>query len=233
MAATEDRTRGALQTIFSFFLGLMVLAFIAVGVNTFYESPADRHQKDMQAIQQQIDRVNVKQAPGGTLPSSEQAELTRLQAQQTALQNRIQTEMEPWSLNTSIILIVYATIVMSVSLIRSEQLRVISNGLLLGGLFAMLYGAGWVIFSGTGTARFVVILLAFAITIALGYLKFVRQRREPVPVAAGPVDAVPAAELGDLEARVAALEVRQAAAAAALGSSKGEPPVPAGGRGVA
>jgi len=236
MAATEDRTRGALRTIFSFFLGLMVLAFVAVGVNTFYQSPEQRHQKETQAIQQQMDTINVKQAPGGTLSSSDQAKLTRLQAEQNALQNKIQAEMEPWSLNTSIILIVYATIVMSVSLIRSEQLRVISNGLLLGGLFSMLYGAGWVIFSGTGTARFVVILFAFAITIGLGYVKFVRTRREPMAVAGGTarvIDAGPAAELGDLEARVAALEARQAAAAAALGPSRGEtartPPPGSGG----
>ena len=32
--ATADRQHYALQTIFSFFLGLMVLAFIGVGVNT-------------------------------------------------------------------------------------------------------------------------------------------------------------------------------------------------------
>ena len=35
----RDRQRDALQTIFSFFVGLMVLAFIGVGVNTFYQSP--------------------------------------------------------------------------------------------------------------------------------------------------------------------------------------------------
>lgn len=219
MAATEDRTRGALQTIFSFFLGLMVLAFIAVGVNTFYQSPSELHQKETRAIEQQMSSLNVKQAPGGTLSSSDQAELNSLQAQMNQLQNKIQAEMVGWSLNTSIILIVYATIVMSVSLIRSEQLRVISNGLLLGGLFAMLYGAGWVIFSGTGVARFVVILFAFAITVALGYVKFVRRRR----VAGFETPAIPPApvvELGGLEARIAALEARQAAAAAALGAER-------------
>ena len=34
--ATMDRQHYALQTIFSLFLGLMVLALIGVGVNTFY-----------------------------------------------------------------------------------------------------------------------------------------------------------------------------------------------------
>ena len=37
-----DRQHSALQTIFSFFLGLMVLAFVGVGANTFYPSPAEQ-----------------------------------------------------------------------------------------------------------------------------------------------------------------------------------------------
>lgn len=220
MTGSEDRTRGALQTIFSFFLGLMVLAFIAVAVNTFYQSPSDRHQKEMQSIDQRLGQLEGKQPGGSGLSSSDQAELSKLRDQQTALQNQVQSEMESWSLNTSIILIVYATLVMGVSLIRSEQLRVISNGLLLGGLFSMLYGAGWVIFSGQGVARFVVIVFAFAITIGLGYAKFVRGRKVAPAVAGGA--AVLPAELGGLEERVAALEARQAAAAAALAVPAGQ-----------
>ena len=74
-------------------------------------------------------------------------------------------------------LILFATLVMAVSLIRSVQLKVISNGLLLGGLFSMIYGSGWTIASRDSVARFVVITFALAITIALGYLKFVRGRQ--------------------------------------------------------
>lgn len=222
MAATEDRTRGALQTIFSFFLGLMVLAFIAVSVNTFYRSPQDRNQPEMQRIDQRISQLDSKQPGGGSLSASDQAELDRLRSQQMELQNRIQSEMEGWSLNTSIVLIVYATAVMGVSLIRSEQLRVISNGLLLGGLFSMLYGAGWVIFSGSGVARFVVILFAFGITVGLGYAKFVRLR-VPAPGTGALPEGAAGAEVGDLEARVAALEARQAAAAAALATPVAPP----------
>lgn len=217
----EDRTRGALQTIFSFFLGLMVLAFIAVGVNTFYQSPQDRYNKEQTDLSRQMEQLNVKGSPD-TLSASDKARFERLQAEMNALQDKISAEMQGWGLNTSIILIVYATIVMSVSLIRSEQLRVISNGLLLGGLFSMLYGAGWVIFSGQGTMRFVVILVAFAITIALGYAKFVRGRAVAAPATSAASAALPA-DIAQIEARVAALEDRQAAAAAALAQPpKGE-----------
>jgi hypothetical protein len=219
----EDRTRGALQTIFSFFLGLMVLAFVAVGVNTFYPSPQDVHSKEIRAIQDKMDAINVKQqGPSTTLSTADQAELSALQAQMNIVQSRISSEMETWGLYTSIILIVYATIVMSVSLVRSDQLRVISNGLLLGGLFSMVYGAGWVIFTGTSTARFVVILFAFGITVALGYAKFVRGRTVPAAVSTPAVMAAPEA-IGDIESRLAAVEARMAATAEALGGKPTEP----------
>ncbi|MDO8963882.1 MAG: hypothetical protein Q7W30_05240 [Coriobacteriia bacterium] len=220
----EDRTRGALQTIFSFFLGLMVVAFVAVGVNTFYESPEQRYSAEQQELSRQMERFNTKGSPD-TMTSSDKAAYEALMTRQNALQDRIRAEMEIWGRNTSIILVLFATIVMSVSLIRSEQLRVISNGLLLGGLFTMLYGAGWVIFSGTSTARFYVILFAFVVTVALGYLKFVRGRTAPVMAARTGTAAAAAVlpeEIGDLEARVAALEARQAAAAAALGQSRAQ-----------
>ena len=55
-SVATDHQHYALQTIFSFFLGLMVLAFIGVGVNTFYPSPAEQHEQQLQELQRQRDR---------------------------------------------------------------------------------------------------------------------------------------------------------------------------------
>jgi uncharacterized protein HemX len=219
VASTADRQHYALQTIFSFFLGLMVLAFVGVGVNTFYQSPSEAHQAESSAISQQIDSLNVK-SNGRSLDATQQAQMDVLTAKQNALQRTIDTEMKGWARNTSIILVLFATLVMGVSLLLSEQLRVLSNGLLLGGLFTMLYGTGWVIFSGNSTARFVVVAFALVVAIGLGYLKFVRDRAVAStgasPVAPGAIAADDTA-LAGLAGRVDALERRAAAAAAALG----------------
>jgi uncharacterized protein HemX len=219
--ATADRQRYALQTIFSFFLGLMVLAFIGVGVNTFYQSPMDRVQPKLDEYSRQIDSLMVK-TEGRSLDATNQAKMDRLSAQRNDLERSIQSEMKDWARTTSIILVIFATLVMSVSLIRSEQLRVLSNGLLLGGLFTMLYGIGWVIFSGNSTARFAVMAFALVVAIGLGYLKFVRQRAEKAAAPAESATSEPEAReaSADLERRVAALEARAAAAAAALGGGE-------------
>lgn len=213
--ATMDRQHYALQTIFSFFLGLMVVAFIGVGVNTFYPGPADRYQAQLQPL---YDQQNVLTAGGKTQTPTEQTQLADIQRQINALQAKQQAEEKSWGLNTSIILVIFATLVMGVSLVRAEQLRVLSNGLLLGGLFTMVYGLGWTIASSTSNTRFFVVLFALAVTIGLGYLKFVRLR-ESVPVAQVAAIAPSAAGLGDLESRVAGLESRLAAAASAFSST--------------
>lgn len=216
--ATAERQHYALQTIFSFFLGLMVLAFIGIGVNTFYPNPADRYEKQLQPL---YDQQNVMNAGGKTLTPAEQAQATELQKQVNDLQAKQQAEQQSWSLNTSIILVLFATLVMGVSLVRSDQLRMLSNGLLLGGLFTMLYGMGWTIASGSSYLRFFVVLFALAVAISLGYVKFVWLRRgeAPPPATANAASATAAATGQDaaaLEARVAALEARTDAAAAAL-----------------
>jgi len=216
---SSERQHYALQTIFSFFLGLLVLAVVGVGVNTFYQSPSESHQKEMTAISRQMEALNFK-SPSGVTDAADKAELARLQAKQTALQDTIDAEMKIWARNTSIVLVLFATAVMGVSLIRSEQLRVISNGLLLGGLFTMLYGAGWVIFSGNSTARFVVVLFALAVALGLGYLKFVRNRenREAtsamVALAGGGM--LDDAAVAGIEQRVTAIEERMNAVSAAF-----------------
>ncbi|MEI7813621.1 MAG: hypothetical protein WCJ13_02370 [Coriobacteriia bacterium] len=215
-----DRQHYALQTIFSFFLGLMVLAFVGVGVNTFYQQPSEANQKETQDIQRKISAFDMKTS-NRSLTATEQAAMTRLQDQQNALQDKTDVQMKGWARNTSIILVILATVVMGISLVRSEQLKVISNGLLLGGLFIMVYGVGWVIFSGNSTARFFVILFALVVTIGLGYVKFVRQRRETSMADSGPDGRIADSdEVAGLAARVSALEARAAAAAAALGGAE-------------
>lgn len=207
-----DRQRNALQVIYSFFLGLMITAFIGVGVYTAYPSPDQVNQEQLQELYRQQEDVTGFKGEVG-LTSAEKAKLTALREEIRTLEDEQQAYREKWTQNTSIILIVFATIVMAISLIRAEQLRILSNGLLLGGLFTMVYGVGWIIAGGSSWARFGVMTFALVATVGLGYARFVTLRAEeeaPAGAMAGGVDA------SSLEARVTALERRAAAAAAAL-----------------
>lgn len=120
--------------------------------------------------------------------------------------------------STSVSLVAFATLAMAVSLVRADQLPVISGGLPLGGVFPMLYGVGWIVATDTSMTRFLVMTAALVITLGLGYVRFVR-RGKTSPVAAG--SEVPAAEgLAGIERRVRDLGGRMNEAAQALGHKR-------------
>lgn len=167
------KPNAALQLIFAFFLGLLAVAFVGIGVNTFYPRP------------------EYSESPGWL-----------------ALDNA-------WTLGTSIILLVCATVLLAVSLLLPDAQAVISNGIMLGGVFTMLYAVIVVLEGETSVVRFAVVAAALALTIAVGYLKFARGRRTPVPVQEVQGDAE-LEGLGDLGARVAALEAKLDAVTRAL-----------------
>jgi hypothetical protein len=186
------RTNNALQVIFAFFLGLVVVAFVGIGVNTFYPEPEWGSDASRQAY-------------------------------------------SDWQLTTGIVLLVCATLLLVISLLLAEDKGVLSNGLLLGGVFTMVYAVGVTISTDRSVVRFLVVGAALVVTIGVGYLTFVRGRRRrtgqpsagipegsaAVPAAAtGP--GAPAAPFGptdaDLAGRLAVVERKLDALARVLGS---------------
>lgn len=170
-----------LQVIYAFFLGLVVLAFVGIGLNTFYPRP----------------------------PYPEDA----VDAVGPAYDAYVKLE-DAWQINTSIILLIAATIVLGISLVRGPWPPVISNGLLLGGIFTMVYAVGMSLGAESSLLRFGVATLALAITVAAGYLSFrgLTRPRHPAVVAEGQ----PTEDGGVLSGRVARLEEQLAALRRAL-----------------
>lgn len=166
------RASELLQVVYAFFLGLVVLAFVAIGLMTFYPSP---------------------DYPVGT-PS--RAEEQTFEATYSA-----------WQLTTSIILLVAATAILVISLLRTRMPVVISNGLLLGGIFTMVYAVGMSLAADSSILRFLVATFALAVTVGVGYLTF-RVRR---------TSADRPADDESLAGRVSALEERLDAVRRSLG----------------
>jgi hypothetical protein len=114
--------------------------------------------------------------------------------------------LQSWRLVTSIILLVLATVLLVVSLTLPDDLGVISNGVLLGGVFTMLYAVGVTLSTTTSLYRFLVVAVALAVTIGIGYLRFARRGRAPAAVVTGADGS--ATMPPDAAARIAALEHR-------------------------
>ena len=226
--------RGVLQAIFAVFLGLMITAVVGVGVYTFHPNPGDESQDQIQALYDERSAIDGCNSPTpnecktwNQLTAAERARAKAIDAQVTALQRASEEKSSQWRMSTSVILIVIATMLMAVALALGDSVSVLSNGILLGGLFTMLYGVGWGLASGNSVTRFLVLVAALAVSLVLGYLKFVRGRRptglaDGSPTAgagAAPPGGGSPAQVAELSARVAALERRLAAAAAGLGGA--------------
>jgi hypothetical protein len=201
-----------LRTIFAFFLGLMLTAFVGVGVYTFHPPP-QRFDNEIRDLGRKEQALRDARAPN-ELTSADRDSLQAIERRRNEAVDAAAAARIPWARTTSIILIVLATLAMAASLIGADRLHVISNGLLLGGVFLMLYGVGWIIATDTSVARFVVITIALAITLGLAYARFVR--RAPRTVVAATPRSAEAHDSSDLERRVRALEERLSAAATAL-----------------
>jgi hypothetical protein len=204
---------GALRTIFSFFLGLMLTAFVGVGVYTFHPPPEqfDSQIRDLTRREQEIRSSR----PPNELTTEDRDQTQEINRQRNELIDAAAEARKPWGRSTSVILIVFATLVMAVSLVRADQLPVISNGLLLGGLFTMLYGVGWIVATETSITRFLVMTVALAITLGLGYVRYVRRGTTPSATAGSRIRE--GEGVADIERRVRDLEVRMNEAAHALG----------------
>ena len=203
---------GGLRIIFSLFLGLMLTALIGVGVYTFHPPPEqlDSEIRDLKRQEQAI--RNSK--PEDELTSADRDQIQEIVHQRNELADAAEQARKKWALRTSVILIVFATLAMAVSLVRTDRAGVISNGLLLGGVFAMLYGIGWIANAGTSITRFVVMTAAFLIALGLGYARFVR--RGSISPAAVESEISEGGETGDINHRVRDLEERMDEAAQAL-----------------
>ncbi len=211
---TDTKPGGGLQVIFAMFLGLMVSALIGVGVYTFYPSPADQLNTRIQDLSRQEQTIR-NSKPANELTPTDRDQLQALTDESNRVQDELRATGAVWGRNTSIILLVFATLLMAISLVRADQLPVISQGLLLGGVFTMIYSVGWIIATNTSIARFTVMAVAFVITLALGYARFAHGR-QTMPVAVVTGNAMSGAELADIEQRVAAIEKRLNDAAEAL-----------------
>jgi hypothetical protein len=218
----------------------MITAVVGVGVYTFHPNPAEITQDQIDDLYEERSAIEgcggepfAKCITPAQMTPAQRARVTAIDAEVATLQETAQSQREAWRQSTSVILIVLATALMAVSLMLGDSVTVLSNGILLGGLFTMLYGVGWGLASGNSVTRFLVLVAALVVSLVLGYLKFVRGRRpvgenEPARgVSAGQTSLAgggSSAEVAELSSRVAALERRLAAAAAGLTEDPAQTP---------
>lgn len=148
-----------LKLVYTFFLGLLIAVFVGVGVNTFYPGPKMPE-----------------------YPTSMSSPVTKeVSDKETAAQRNYDVQykkyteaVKPYNRNVSIVILVAAVALLTVSILTEKKMRIISDGVMLGGLFTLVYSIGRSFASYNNKYVFLVTSVGLAIVIYLGYHRFVR-----------------------------------------------------------
>jgi hypothetical protein len=150
-----------IRYIYTFFLGLFLAIFVGMGIAMFYTEPKSPEPP----------------AWYGRLEKYEPTAAEKKQEQQyNSQQKNYDKQLWHYNRNVSAIVLGCAVIILAISLLLAEKLGVIADGLLLGGIFTLLYGIGRGMTTDSNKYRFAVAAVGLMVTLGLGYFKFTKPR---------------------------------------------------------
>lgn len=146
-----------IRYIYTVFVGILIALFVGVGISVFYtQPPSPKYPTELNLIQKE--------------PSKEQEEI---QKKFDAQNQQWEEKMKPYNRNVSVITLVIAVALVATGLLLPDRMRVIADGITLGGVFTLIYSIGRGFASGNSKYSFLVVSAGLAVTIALGYLRFI------------------------------------------------------------
>ncbi len=159
-----------LRVIYTFFVGILIGLFVGVGIAAFYPEPT---YPDMPAELKVMQIPAEPQADPTTQEVQKSSKLVQKQAEYDKLTRAYEQKMKIYNRNVSIIALIASIIILVISLTTFNNLEVLADGLLLGGVISLLYSVARVFGSGDDKVRFVVVSAGLAVALILGYVKFV------------------------------------------------------------
>lgn len=154
-----------LKTIYMIFIGVLLAIFVGVGIAAFYPEPEYPETP-----------LLLKLYKPPTEPISDPTISAQLEEEQRAFDEALKTyreKSEEYNRNVSIISLIAAILVLTISLTLFRKILIIADGLLLGGVITLLYSVVRVFGSGDDKLRFVVVSVGLVVSLILGYLKFI------------------------------------------------------------
>lgn len=152
-----------LKYIYTVFLAILIVAFVGFGIAAFYKAPK---------YPEYPIELSVESDP--VTKTTESAELKEQRLKFEKESRNFQEVNENYNMNVSIIALVAALIILVLSITLLSKINFISDGLLLGGVFTLIYSIIRGFGSGDEMFRFIVVSVGLIITIFLGYWRFVR-----------------------------------------------------------
>jgi len=152
----------AIKPIYTIFLALLIALFVGLGIDAFYPGPtAPKYPLILDAAKQGCE---------------ETIEQKTAREEFIKAEDRYMEESKPYNRNVSIISLIAAIIILVLSLTLLGKIKMIADGMLLGGVFVTLYSIMRGLMSENSQFRFLVVTIGLIIAFALGYIKFIRPK---------------------------------------------------------
>jgi hypothetical protein len=151
-----------IKPIYTIFLALLVALFVGLGIDAFYPGP--------QAPQYPVELQGVESCCEETPAQSE------LRIQFDKAQREYEDAMKPYNRNVSIISLIAAIVILVLSLTLLGKIKMIADGILLGGVFTVVYSIIRGLMTQNSQFRFLIVTVGIIIAFILGYVKFIRRK---------------------------------------------------------
>jgi hypothetical protein len=147
-----------MKIVYTFFLGALLALFVGLGIQTFYPGP-----------EMPEPTVGMEFAPERDTPTAEQRE----QLEENERQWREwQEEQQTYNRNVAVVALGASVALLGLSLVLERRNRVLTNGVMLGGLFTLIYAIGRSFASDETRTTFVAVGVGLAVVLFLGYRRF-------------------------------------------------------------
>ncbi len=157
--------RSFLHILLTVFIGLLVAGFVGLGIAAFYPAPKSPDYP-----------IELRMpAPGGADQSAEQKQV---EEEYKKAQDGYREDSARYSRVVSSVAVVAAIIILVLSLTLLQKILIIADGLLLGGIFTLVYSIIRALPSGDARFQFIVVTVGLVVTLALSYIKFVKPADE-------------------------------------------------------
>lgn len=145
--------------IYTVFLALLISLFFGLGVSAFYPAPKS---PSYPIALEKTTQENQTQEEKDTLVKYENE------------QKEYQANFAKYSRNVSMITLGLAVLALSIGLIFMNRISLISDGLMLGGVFTLIYSMIRGFMTEDVRYRFIIVSVGLLITLVLGYIKFIK-----------------------------------------------------------
>ena len=151
-----------LKIIFAIFLGVMIAFFVGFGIDAFYPQPV--YPTELQTLYNSIANSKV--------PTED------VQAQITQLETAYQVAQQTHNRIVSIVVTIAAVIFLGLSLLLEKKNKVMTNGVMLGGLFTLFYGTALGMGTQDSMITFITVGVGLLAVVLLGLRRFSHAREE-------------------------------------------------------